>query len=217
MRRFSIHSLMAFVFVSAIGLAALRNANEVWAGVLLAIVFITLATSVVGAITVRGGEQYAWAGFAVFGGGYLAMTLGPGLDAPFKVHFGTSALLGYVQSQVAFASPSQSGGVPNQITRRANLVKRIAALEEATDGTNLPTLATLKKRVAEFDAATERERILLAAADKWRSVLPGAANAEQFFCVGHSLFALFVGMVGAVIARIFYARRERSEVPRHES
>ncbi len=40
MRRFSILSLMAFVLVSAIGLAALRNANEHWAGAMLAIVFV---------------------------------------------------------------------------------------------------------------------------------------------------------------------------------
>src|SRR4051794_25702782 len=32
MRRFSIRTLMAFVLVSAVGLAAIRNANERWAG-----------------------------------------------------------------------------------------------------------------------------------------------------------------------------------------
>jgi hypothetical protein len=31
MRRFSIRSLMAFVFLSSVGLAALRNAGELWA------------------------------------------------------------------------------------------------------------------------------------------------------------------------------------------
>jgi hypothetical protein len=34
MRRFSVRSLMAFVLVSAMGLAALRNANELWATVM---------------------------------------------------------------------------------------------------------------------------------------------------------------------------------------
>ena len=33
MRRFSIRTLMALVLVSAFGLAALRNANELWATV----------------------------------------------------------------------------------------------------------------------------------------------------------------------------------------
>jgi hypothetical protein len=216
MRRFSILSLMAFVFVSAIGMAALRNANELWAGVMLTIVFIALATAVVGAMILRGGEQYASAGFAVFSGGYLAMTLGPGLDAPFKAHFGTTALLNYVQSKVAFASPSKAATVGTRIpavTRRANLVQRIASLEETIGGTDNPTLVTLKKRLVDLDAATERQRVLIAAADQWRSILPGAVNAEQFFCVGHSLFALIMGMVGTVIARMFFARRERNDVP----
>ena len=35
MRRISIRTLMAFVLVSAVGLAALRNANELWAGMML--------------------------------------------------------------------------------------------------------------------------------------------------------------------------------------
>ena len=35
MRRFSLRTLMAFIVVSAVGLAALRNANEFWAGIML--------------------------------------------------------------------------------------------------------------------------------------------------------------------------------------
>ena len=37
MRRFSIRSLMAFVLVSAVGLAALRSKNDIWMGILLLI------------------------------------------------------------------------------------------------------------------------------------------------------------------------------------
>jgi hypothetical protein len=209
MRRFSIRSLMAFVLVSAVGLAALRNANELWAGLMLTVAFGAAATAVMGALTLRGVERYRWAGFAVFSGGYLAMTLGPGLNAPFKSHFGTTALLNYVQSQVAVASPSQPATVGNRIGRRENLVQRIASLEESTDGTNGLTLANLKKRLADLDAANERQRLLLAVADQWRSLLPGAVNAEQFFCVGHSLFALLAGLVGGAVAVWFYARREQ--------
>ena len=38
MRRFSVRSLMAFILVCAIGLAALRNANDMWAGAMLFVV-----------------------------------------------------------------------------------------------------------------------------------------------------------------------------------
>ena len=52
MRRFSILTLMGFVFVAAIGLAALRNANELWAGAMLTIVFLAIASAVMGALIV---------------------------------------------------------------------------------------------------------------------------------------------------------------------
>jgi hypothetical protein len=206
MHRFSIRILMAVVLVSAVGLAALRNANELWAGVLLTIVFLAIASAVMGALILRGGEQYAWAGFAVFGGCYLAMTLAPGLNAPFKAHFGTTALLNYVQSRVEVASPLQPAAVSNRAARRANLLQRIAA----ADSDNGESLVDLKKRLANLDAATERQQVLQARADQWRSLLPGAVNAEQFLCVGHSLFTLLAGLVGGTVARWFYARRERA-------
>lgn len=77
---------------------------------------------------------------------------------------------------------------------------------------NDPRLAILKKRLIELDAEADRQRVLLAAAEKWRTILPGAVNSEQFFCVGHSLFALFAGQVGSVLASWFYARSERAGV-----
>jgi hypothetical protein len=59
MRRFSIPTLMAFVLVSAVGLAALRNANDLWVGMM-----ILLALTAVG-VAGRGGEPYSRPGAAV--------------------------------------------------------------------------------------------------------------------------------------------------------
>ena len=43
--------------------------------------------------------------------------------------------------------------------------------------------------------------------NRWRAILPGAANYESFTSIGHCLFALLFGLVGAVIARRFERRR----------
>jgi hypothetical protein len=84
MRRISIRSLMAFVVVSAVGLAALKNASVFWAvGVLLADI-LAIGVAVLGAAFSRGREQAWWAGFALFSCGYLAFLIG--LWSDFALH-----------------------------------------------------------------------------------------------------------------------------------
>jgi hypothetical protein len=46
---------------------------------------------------------------------------------------------------------------------------------------------------------------------RWKSMLPGAANYEAFSVVGHCLFALLAGVLGAAIAQWFWERGERAE------
>ena len=73
MRRISIPTLMAFILVSAVYLAALRNASELWAGFLLLLAFAAVGVAVLGAIILWGEERYRCLGFALFsGGGYFA-------------------------------------------------------------------------------------------------------------------------------------------------
>jgi hypothetical protein len=71
--RFSIAGLMGTVLVAAIGLAALKNASEAWAGGMFLLACVILALALVGAI-VRGGDWRAWwLGFSFFGWGYMAL------------------------------------------------------------------------------------------------------------------------------------------------
>jgi hypothetical protein len=64
MRRFSVRSLMAFIFVSAVGLAALRNPNDVWAGAMLLVALAAVGIAVLGALILRGRERCWWLGSA---------------------------------------------------------------------------------------------------------------------------------------------------------
>ena len=92
MRRISIRTLMAFVLVSAVGLAALRNASDPWAEMMLLVALVAAGVAVLGAALMRGRERAWWLGFAVFGGGYLAATLrnGPGITSRFQFGLGTA-------------------------------------------------------------------------------------------------------------------------------
>jgi hypothetical protein len=86
MRRFSIRSLMAFVFLCAVGLAAFRNTGELWAGMLLLAALTAVGVALMGVVILRGKEQYWFAGFAFFGGRYLALAIVPWLSDAFQSH-----------------------------------------------------------------------------------------------------------------------------------
>ena len=202
MRRISIRSLMGFVVVSAIGLAALRGANELWAAVMLTIAFGSVAAAVLGALIFRERPRYGWAGFAVFSGGYLILAVGPGLSDVFRPHLATTYLLKYVQAQVAASSNALAQGE----AERALLAKLIAIRIP-----NSPDHVSLTERLAALDIEIEEERASQTNGGRWRSLLPGAVNQDEFLCVGHSLFALLAGFLGGTIARWFYAKGEGAE------
>ncbi len=83
MRRISVRSLMAAVLVFTIGLAALRNAGNLWAGIILLLDLAALGGAVLGAAIMRGRKQAWWLGFTVFGAGYLmAASSSLGSDLP---------------------------------------------------------------------------------------------------------------------------------------
>jgi hypothetical protein len=75
MRRFSVRSLMVLIVGAAVGLAALRNANVYWAAGMSIAVLMALATSIASALILRGREQCASTGFAVFSGVYLVFAV----------------------------------------------------------------------------------------------------------------------------------------------
>jgi hypothetical protein len=75
--RFSIMGLMGVVLVAAIGLAALRNASETWAGFLLLATLGAFCVALVGAFCRGGAQRGAWIGFAVFGWIYMGAAFEP--------------------------------------------------------------------------------------------------------------------------------------------
>src|SRR5437868_1966746 len=100
MHRFSIRTLMAFVLVSAVGLAALRNASDLWAGMMLLVALAAVGVAVMGAVILGGKERYWWAGFAFFGGGYFVLAFTPRLSDASRPHLGTTHLLSKAHTQL---------------------------------------------------------------------------------------------------------------------
>jgi hypothetical protein len=106
-RRFSIKTLMAVIVVSAIGLAVLRTANELSAGLMLLGAVAAVCVALMGAVILRGTDRASCAGFVFLGGIYLACAFAPWLSGEFQPIPGTSQILEDLFSQIA---PLTTGG-----------------------------------------------------------------------------------------------------------
>ena len=200
MRRFSIQSLMAFIVVSAIGLAALRNANDLWSGMMLLIALAAVGVAVMGTVILRGEERCWWAGFAFFGGGYFVLAFVPGLSDAFRPHLGTTHLLSKAHAQLSQVGPEEEDDLANLIAERMELRTQMIKVQRMARGGNDPAVAAVRRALAKIDA-------------KIASIKSGSpwGDPSNFQRVGHALFALLAGLVGGAVAVWFYARRERAE------
>jgi hypothetical protein len=211
MRRFSIRNLMGLIVAIAVAFAALRGANDHWAGGLVLAFLGLLGYSILASIHRQGAARAVWLGFIVAGGGYfLAVRALPDQERGWLP---TSQLLTYVEQQVV--------GV-NSIT--VNILGAIVNTPlPGTPGTaatstvtTAPTITTTGGGPAVWNLATtgggNSIRVVNASgttvATAWAPFLPGAANGEAFKSVGHSLFALMAGWIGAVVSRRMWKSRE---------
>ena len=73
--RFSIAGLMGVVLFTALGFAALRNANAFWASATFTVAVVMVSLALLGAIARQGTARMIWGGFAVFGWASLIIWL----------------------------------------------------------------------------------------------------------------------------------------------
>jgi hypothetical protein len=193
MRRFSIRSLMAFVVVCAVGLAALRNANEQWARTMMLVALAAVGVAVVGAAIMRGRERAWWLGFAVFAGLYLALSVGPWVGEPFRHQLITSHWLVQLRN-IMFESNAHYLAIEKQ-----EIEAELARLRPLTPKLRYdPVVASLTNNLYAIQAQLTANR-------------NAGLRYDDFQRIGHSLFVLLAGLMGGIIGVGFWVRRERAE------
>jgi hypothetical protein len=199
MRPFSIRTLMAIIIIFAVGLAALRNASDLWVGTLLLADLFVLGTALMGAVILRGHEQHWCRGFVSFAGFYLALSMGPWLSDAFQPRLGTTHALRYAYERTypSVAPPLEKEALASLLVQREELLSHLKDAKGVARHVNDPPVVAATRELKKIDAK-------LAANQAGRSL-------NQFQNVGHSIFSLLIGLVGTV-ATWFYARRERAEV-----
>jgi len=96
--RTSIARLMGVVLIAGLGFAALRISSEAAAGTMLLVTCGAMLLAVVGAVCRGPADRACWLGFALFGGGYLALAHGTSFSSSSTLP--TITLAEFVRSEL---------------------------------------------------------------------------------------------------------------------
>jgi hypothetical protein len=184
MRRFTILGLMWLVLATAVAVAALRNADDYWAGGLMLATVLLIGVVILGAVYHSGRKRAGLLGFAVFAGEYFALAF-LGLSDQNLARLPTTWLLTYVHQQVAPVhtfTVTYMGPGTGQTGQGTFLMSDVSRNPAANTVTTTTT--------SQFGVANS---VSGGRSAPWKSLLPGAANYEAFSVVGHCLFPCWPG------------------------
>jgi hypothetical protein len=191
MRRFRITlaTLMAIVPFFAFAFAALKYADDLWASAAFTLAAVVLSLAVVGTLVRRGSGRAFWIGFAVPGWVYLALSFGPWFPS------------------MAISPP------PLLPTRLLAYVYPYLARPERPDRTFEPS-KVVDPILAEQPSSPPGGMVLISEVDHQPTgpVVYGWST-YWYSRVGHSLSALFLGLLGAMAGLLMAGRDDRAGVP----
>jgi hypothetical protein len=189
---------MGVVVAAAVGVAALRFANEWWAGGLFLATLGVLGLAILGAVYRRGAKRAGWLGAALFGWGYLALALAPWAVATSAPGLPTTMLLNLLYAR---AHPNQASTTSQQVYDL--LINGIAT---TTPPATAPTPwgpMPMPANPPGYAVAGLNSTPTLT----WALTTTPAAPPEPFLRVGHCLWAWLAAVVGAIAGRIFFATK----------
>ncbi len=110
--RVSIRSLMAFIGIAALSLAAIVVDTEPWFEAMFSITFPTMVCSLLGVALRRGMRRIYWSGFAALGWSYLLLMYAPWLNSKIGPHLYASQLFPRLL-ELLHPVPPPGGGLPS--------------------------------------------------------------------------------------------------------
>jgi hypothetical protein len=184
MRRYrvSIAGLMAFVLFAALAFASLHEATDQWARGMFTLAVAACGVALLGTLFRRGAARAPWAGFLIFGAGYLTLTTGPWLGDLIGPRLLTTDLFDDLYRRLAYAPRATGEFVlaqdSNSGTFHGGTVTRIDPITPRTSY----EVTTGSGPAWYYDAHLRR------------------ISLDEYRQLGHSVLSLLFAFVGAGIA-----------------
>jgi hypothetical protein len=210
MRRISIAGLMAVVLICGVAAAALREASDTWAGILLVVTLGLLAFALLAIRQRREGPRAFWEGFALFGWGYLALVFGPWFAEQVGSKLPTTQLLGYVHGKL---NPAPAAPVLQTLIVPPNSMAWDPDTAVGVDlgfpqGAIRPAQGTVYVDIGSDLQPAPPASPAAQAALAWITLAAlGVGNLEHFQRVGQFLFALLAALLGGLLSRRLHHTR----------
>lgn len=226
--RFNLASMLGAISFVAVGIAALREANDQWDSGLFSLTLGLLLSAVLLAVHRTDARRAFWIGFALFGWGYLSLSLIPSTESRLIT---TQALTYLEKANILGNRANVMRVIPDLDRMRAHnlsLHDLLMATEESrmngspeksrtleyVRGSYVLTFVTRYNKPEQYGnivlkASPEGEILRLKDVATVRSgslfFLPGSGTgtSENFVRIGHSLIALIVGWLGGALSRKF--------------
>jgi hypothetical protein len=179
--RFNIASLLSVILVIGVGFAALRESSDLWDSGFLTLTLTALLISILLAVHRTESRRSFWIGFALFGWAYLGLSLVPSIESRLMTTKGLAYLRSKLSERSLKTNTVQHTGSWSLAPR--NQVQNPGNNAAGNDG------IVVSHEVWLFDR-TSRRRL-----NGWNG------TTENFVRIGHSLFALLLGMLGGQVSR----------------
>jgi hypothetical protein len=181
--RFNIASILGVIMFLGVGFAALKESGDLWESGIFTLTLGVLLVSILLAIHRSEARRAFWIGFALFGGGYLAISLISSIESRLL----TAKGLAYLDRKLS-GRPPDVATLLLSVARSSGSANQAQNVAFAVDG--LKVAATSKQGIVRiWDATTGR-------------LLTGwSGTTENLVRIGHSLLAVVAGWLGGQLAR----------------
>jgi hypothetical protein len=193
-RHFSIRTLMTVLAISAVFLAAFRNADGTWARMTTILALASIFFGYLWSSLVRGPERTWWLWFATSATTYLLASI-----TPLGGRLYTTYLLDLVHAQVVTSTIRVYGVYGSD---RDNVLFMVAYIDGTVRNIQVPTSVVNSTSTADLLASFEPTH------NHWRDAVPGAANRDSFQHVGQNFFCLLSGLIGGTAVAWYFGKRE---------
>jgi hypothetical protein len=198
MRRFRFHlgTLVMLVLFFGVGLAALRESNDIWNSGMFTLTLGILLISILLAVHRAEKRRAFWIGFALFGWTYLGLSLIPSIESRLI----TTKCLAFLDTMVTRPVPFLSG----YFEYGENSMDLVVVDKSQTN-----SLVRTKRNgdwIADVTATAGSNLTRFTNILGGRS-LTGFGTTENFIRIGHSLFAIVTALLGGGLSRYLHTKK----------